>query len=603
MNIWWNDLSKARFEAIAFSEKKCLLQVNPSFTELFGYEAEEAKSLSVGRLVLPRYRQQLEESLDGVRQASLETVCQQKDGTTFAAQISWQTIAIHESMIQVLEIRDLDIAISSVKSAQRSPLYLQQLVSLLYATLNSTTDGILAVCNHGENLIFNRRFREMWKLSEAEVNLADRDTKFAFLRDRVKNPEKCLQEFQEVERKPLASVNTIIELKDGRIFELNSEPQQCEGGVIGRVWNFHDLTDTIKSAIILQEKNQREQLINAISQRIRQSLNLQEILETTASEVRQLLNSDRVVIYQFSPDWSGKIAVESVVAGIMPILGREIYDPCFGEKHIQSYRKGRIHTVYDIYQDELIPCYRKFLATLHVRANLALPILQEDKLWGLLIAHDCQKPRKWEREEINLLQSLATQVAIAIQQASLFERLETANRELQRLAAIDGLTKLANRRRFDEHLSKEWERMKQQEKPLSLILGDVDHFKLYNDNYGHLAGDVCLQKVAQALSVAAKYPRDLVARYGGEEFAIILPETEAKAAQVIAEKILAGVRNLQLTHAYSSVAKYVSVSLGICTLIPSEMDTPEDLIKTADKALYQAKESGRDRYVLIPDQK
>lgn len=597
VNVWYC-LSKSRFEAIAFSEKRHLLQVNKSFTELFGYEAEEAKSLTVGKLVLPKFRQQLERNLDRATEMSMETVCQKKDGTNFAAEISWETIAIHGSTIQVLAIRDLSVAMGTVRSEQRSPLYLQQWVSLLYATLNSTTDGILAVCDRGDNLIFNRRFREMWSLSEAEIASADRQNKFAFLRARVKEAEKWLQEFREIESEPLASVTTLIELKDGRIFELNTQPQHLNGRIIGRVWNFHDITQTVKSAIILQEKNQREQLINAISQRIRQSLNLQEILETTASEVRKLLDSDRVVIYQFSPDWSGKIAVESVVSGIMPTLGMEIYDPCFGEQYIQSYRQGRIHTVNDIYRDRLIPCYRQFLANLHVRANLALPILQEDKLWGLLIAHHCRQSRQWEREEINLLQSLATQVAIAIQQASLFEQLEAANRELQRLASIDGLTKLANRRRFDEHLDVEWRRMTNEGKSLSLILCDVDYFKLYNDNYGHLAGDFCLQKVAQALSIVAKHQGDLVARYGGEEFALILPETGAEGAKRVATNILEGVRNLKLTHAYSSVAKYVTVSLGISTLIPSVIYTREDLIQAADKALYRAKKLGRDRFVF-----
>ncbi|NJO20582.1 MAG: diguanylate cyclase, partial [Spirulinaceae cyanobacterium RM2_2_10] len=143
--------------------------------------------------------------------------------------------------------------------------------------------------------------------------------------------------------------------------------------------------------------------------------------------------------------------------------------------------------------------------------------------------------------------------------------LQQANQELQRLATLDGLTQVANRRRFDEHLACEWRRLRREQQPLSVILCDVDYFKLYNDTYGHQAGDACLQQVAQVLGKMLKRPSDLVARYGGEEFAIILPNTTSAGACQVAEAVRAAIADLQIVHVKSTVSDYVTLSLGVAT--------------------------------------
>jgi len=170
--------------------------------------------------------------------------------------------------------------------------------------------------------------------------------------------------------------------------------------------------------------------------------------------------------------------------------------------------------------------------------------------------------------------------------------------QLKRLANVDGLTQVANRRKFDECLETEWRRCMREQHPLSLILCDVDSFKLYNDTYGHQAGDDCLVKVAKGIRHSVKRPGDLVARYGGEEFAAILPNTHAAGAMEVAELIRAQVRGLQIPHAQSQVSRYVTVSLGVSTTIPTKKLSPELLVAAADKALYQAKSQGRDRVLF-----
>lgn len=178
------------------------------------------------------------------------------------------------------------------------------------------------------------------------------------------------------------------------------------------------------------------------------------------------------------------------------------------------------------------------------------------------------------------------------------EALQKANKELERLAAVDGLTQIGNRRRFDEYLDREWKRQRRDKKWLSLILCDIDVFKLYNDHYGHLSGDDCLKAVAQSISANVKRPADLVARYGGEEFAVILPDTDATGAIHVAENIREGVKNLNIVHEKSSVCPYVTLSLGVSSVVPPPESSPEVLVKSADDALYEAKKNGRDRVVL-----
>ncbi|GAC1464200.1 MAG: PleD family two-component system response regulator [Chamaesiphon sp.] len=179
----------------------------------------------------------------------------------------------------------------------------------------------------------------------------------------------------------------------------------------------------------------------------------------------------------------------------------------------------------------------------------------------------------------------------------LMAQLQAANLELQRIASIDSLTQIANRRSFDEYLQREWKRLAREKLPLSLILCDIDFFKVYNDTYGHQAGDECLKRVAHIISQAVKRPADFVARYGGEEFVVILPNTDVKGAIHVAEAIQAELTATSIAHAGSKVSQFVTLSLGVAGVIPKLIISLETLIAEADKALYQAKVAGRNRVV------
>jgi len=173
------------------------------------------------------------------------------------------------------------------------------------------------------------------------------------------------------------------------------------------------------------------------------------------------------------------------------------------------------------------------------------------------------------------------------------EQLLKLQQELEALSYKDGLTGVANRRMFDTVFELEWAKARQNRQPLSVILADVDHFKEYNDHYGHLAGDDSLKLVAQALGSAAARARDFVARFGGEEFVIILPEADATAGRMIAERCRQAIADLAIPHA--AIDGQLSISLGVGTLIPNAEDDPRRFLDQVDNALYAAKDNGRDR--------
>lgn len=623
-------LSEATFEAVLMSDRGKLVRTNSNFTTLFGYEASEAIGKSVLEFVAPVDRTRMQQIVAATSEQMYEILGLRKDGTTFSAEVRSKAISYRGHLVTVTAIRDITAQNQTQDELKRS-------LSLLHATLNSTTDGIVAVNLTGEVVSFNHKFIEMWGIGENILLSATRQERLRLLQAQVKEPDIFLSQVEQLYAQPEAEGYDVLELKDGRILERFTQPQRSDGQIIGRVWIFRDITQRAQAEAALRRHLRQEQVIAVMRDRIRQSLNLKEILKTTVDEVRQFLQTDRVLIYHFEPDWSGTVVVESVRSEYMSILNMTINDPCFGELQIQPYLQGHIQAIADIYAAQLAPCYVQFLEQFQVRANLVVPILQGDThqgkegafrvgkvdkqgkiyspvspklplpplypntsslaLWGLLIAHHCSEPRQWEPLEIDLLKSLATQVAIAIQQSSLFEQLEAANRELQRLASVDGLTQVANRRRFDEYLDAEWRRLARDKQPLSLILCDVDYFKIYNDTYGHLAGDFCLQQIASVLCQVLKRPADLVARYGGEEFAIILPNTDTTDAAIVAQAIREGIRELTIPHRASPVSPYVTASMGVASIIPRPEALPSQLIVVADRRLYQAKAEGRDRIV------
>lgn len=386
-----------------------------------------------------------------------------------------------------------------------------------------------------------------------------------------------------------------------------------------------DITDLKQTQERLEQQLARERLVGLITQRILQSGDLPEILQIAVDEVRRFLGCDRALICRFLPDGNSEVLVESLQLGwpstlesVLPSgdiaeqLARSRAKEEFDLSAVQNERSQEFLKRFEVKTHWVVPIWTSARSKSdYCPLPLAPPHPQPEPssricLWGLLAVHQCGYDRQWQEHEVGLLEQVANQLAIAIQQFQLYQDLKIANQELKLLASVDGLTQAANRRCFDEYLDYQWHRCIKERLPLSLILCDIDFFKHYNDYYGHLAGDDCLKQVVTQIKSVVRHSSDLVARYGGEEFAVLLPDTDATKAFQIAERIAARVKALEIPHAKSEVNPYVTLSLGVASTIPNGEADSLQLIAVADAALYEAKASGRDRAVqqlMVADSK
>ncbi|MEL6461257.1 MAG: EAL domain-containing protein [Cyanobacteria bacterium J06621_15] len=368
----------------------------------------------------------------------------------------------------------------------------------------------------------------------------------------------------------------------------------------------------VEQNVTLHQKAEQEQLLTQLSERIRNSLDINLIIRAAATEILNLLDCSRAIVARFEDSYI-HIEEQVVKAGISKIPQNSVAYKYFIQKGEEAkYLEGETIAINNISNSDLGSHFLEDLQNFQVRATLTIPILlkkttehedfsfdsnsfDSNFLWGFLTVHQCNQTREWQTEEIKFIQRLVNQLAIGIHQGRLYHRLSTANVELKNLALRDPLTKVFNRRYFDDKLQKEWKRLQRIPSPLSIIMCDVDCFKSYNDTYGHQAGDECLRMVAESISSTLKRPADCVARYGGEEFIIILPYTPPKGALKVAEAIRKGIRKLNIPHTASSVSSVVTVSIGVAGSIPSRDDNPILLVEAADQALYLAKAQGRDK--------
>ena len=367
------------------------------------------------------------------------------------------------------------------------------------------------------------------------------------------------------------------------------------GKFAGFISSCIDISERKQAEILISQQAELDRLEAQIIQSIHESLSLEVITKTAAKEINQFLQVERVGIVKFQS--FEQIQVLATAINPQKISNRTVpfeleeINPNW-QTYSAQLAKGEIVAVEK--EQELKPTSNDFSQSamrITFCSQLLVPMIVEKKLWGLIVAEQFSQSRFWYIQETKLLTRISIQLGIAIQKSELYQQIE-------KLAVIDSLTGIANRRKFDRYLAKEWLRLAREKAPLSLILCDIDYFKLYNDTYGHQAGDRCLRAIAQAISRAIKRPADLAARYGGEELAVILPNTNPEGAKKVAEKINSEIKALQIPHCNSPLEVYLTISMGVAGYIPCHNSSPQTLIEAADLALYRAKELGRDRIIL-----
>ena len=366
-----------------------------------------------------------------------------------------------------------------------------------------------------------------------------------------------------------------------------------------------DITDLKRAQSELVYRAEREHTLRLMTQRIRETLDLEAILSTAVTEIQRTFQADRTLIFRLNSDHSGVVIQEAVRPAYPVTLAMRWEDECFPPDCYAAYAQGQGRIVSDVELDSWGDCLVEFMEETGVQSKMVAPILQRQsdgsmRVWGLLITHACATPRQWQPDELDLLQQVAEQLAIALHQAELHQQLQAANQELERISNTDALTQIANRRYFDRSLAQEWQRAQREQIPLALILCDIDFFKQYNDTYGHPAGDVCITAVAQVLQGCLHRSGDCLARYGGEEFAVILPHTDQMGAETMARKMQRAIAALNLPHAAHPTAQRITLSFGLAMALPQTGLSPQDLLSRADQALYQAKQTGRNRVCLAP---
>lgn len=485
----------------------------------------------------------------------------------------------------------------------------------------------------GEILIeencFDLELKHVKRVGEA-LEILSQDTFDAILLDLSLPDSQGLDSLAQVKQKAPESPIVVLTALNDQNIALQLVRQGAQDYLVKGRFEGELLVRSICYAIERQrtEVTLRQQaLMKKMLDHIRQSLDLSDILSSTVAEVRQFLKTDRVLIYRCESGKAGETIAESIDINKLEQSGKMNFIPDITKVFFSNADlpdSSYLKAIEDVVA--LPPSDPYTLAENQIRSILTLPIWRNssldyrhesfgllnnhktitreknnDRLWGMLVAHNFSTPRRWLDWEINFLEQLTTQVTIAIQQSELYLQLKDMNEQLERLAILDGLTGIANRRYFDKVLKNEWQRLAREQKFLSLILCDIDYFKLYNDSYGHPAGDRCLQKVTQTIQEVTKRPADLVARYGGEEFAIILPDTNEEGALFIANQISQRLAKLRLPHRKSLICDRITLSMGIATQIPHRDDDPSVLLGIADNALYQAKNQGRNQIVQTVD--
>ena len=343
------------------------------------------------------------------------------------------------------------------------------------------------------------------------------------------------------------------------------------------------IQDLTMKDVIRTKHVERERLIYSISNVVRSYVDIQKVLETTVEKIGEAFAVSRCLLIHHPGGQSSTdmpLQVFEFTKDTPSI--KDLFNSKEGRNFIQtSFALTRAQELNEPFKEINYGVHATFLSKLLFRSGLIIPLLLREHTLGLLFLQDCIHYRPWSIDDISLIESLADQISVAIENAEL-------HLEQEKQAITDGLTNIANRRSFSKTILREFERAKRYEQPLSLIVLDLDYLKVINDNFGHQVGDEAIKAIANVLKQSSR-AIDLAARYGGEEFCLLLPNTELTMAEQLAERLKKLIADIHLEG-----PGHISASLGIANY-PIHAHDADSLFRAADVALYEAKQSGRNR--------
>jgi PAS domain S-box-containing protein len=409
-----------------------VIYVNPAFERITGYSADEVIGNNC-RFLQGYDRDQpglteLRKCLADRRECHVVVSNYRKNGSQF-----WNELYVSPVFNEYGELTNYVGIQNDITQRVKTETELRESEARLSTIFTTVKEGIVFSDEWGHFEVFNPEMENLTGYTMQEANASGDFTNLLF-----PNPgdrQMALERLKLLDRLgATCETETTIHTKSGELKNVLVATSLVS--LKGRkmfLSAYHNITELKRNEEKLKRQSEREHLLSAITLEIGRELNLDKILATTVSEVRRLLHSDRVVLYQFKPDWTGYFIVESVEEGCEAVLGKTISDSYFTQEYLDKYRLGRTSTIDDILTANISECHRNLLAEYQIRANLVVPIAYSDKLWGLLLAHQCNEPRSWQQFEVDLLKQIANHVAIAIQQAELFQERQVLNTELQML--------------------------------------------------------------------------------------------------------------------------------------------------------------------------
>jgi diguanylate cyclase (GGDEF)-like protein/PAS domain S-box-containing protein len=473
--------------------------------------------------------------------------------------------------------------------------------ALLQAVLDSLEDGLVVIAQDNEVVTCNRRFLELWNLPHDWVQSSSTDGRFAFVVQRASDSTDFVRQSRRLRAHPLTAGQGMIVLNDGRIIEWSALPFQFGAFSGGRVWRFHDGThrkrteralsqaheQLVEWVVELEQRNREATLINEMSDLLLSCHTFEEVYEVIAQTGEHLFPGQAGMLYVL--DSAHEVIEAAATWGNIPpmklTLEPQPCRACWEERHGWGSVSRQNHTGWHCRNTQVSTNSATF-------PYLCVPLMGFDGVLGMLYlgalpAGSDTVQDRWER----LAETFARSIALALANLSL--RLQLHSQSIR-----DPLTGIYNRRYLDEALDREIRRAIRHKQPIGIVMLDIDHFKKFNDTYGHEAGDILLQAMSAFIQMNVR-SEDIACRYGGEEFLLILSGASLGDTWRRAEQLRLGVEKMEVKHRGKPL-HHVTISLGIASF-PRHGMNATDVVNAADAALYRAKTGGRNRVVAAAD--